>query len=216
MPVGFEDPREAQLQRAPRLIDGSIGKQLASWWLASANQRTRTPNFDIASTCKIGEVPGLLLVEAKAHEDELTHEAGGKLLRRKPSRSEKVEGAEDIRDPNHVRIGAAIEEARAGLQHMTSLPWNISRDTCYQMSNRFAWAWKLTQLGIPVVLVYLGFLRAVDMSKPFANDAAWECLVKAQSQALFPPQVWGQQWGAGVNTLVPLIRSMELRNELWA
>jgi len=216
MPVGFKDPREAQLHRAPRLIDGSISKHLSLWWLASADQGTRTPNFDIASTCKIDGVPGLLLVEAKAHEDELIREAGGKLLRRKPSRSEKVEGAEDAPDPNHAQIGTAIEEARVGLQDMTSLPWSISRDTCYQMSNRFAWAWKLTQLGIPVVLVYLGFLRATDMGKPFANDAAWESLVKAQSQTLFPSQVWGQQWGAGVNTLVPLIRSMELHNELWA
>lgn len=216
MPVGFEDPREAQLNRAPRLIDRSIGEQLTSWWLASPNHRTRTPNFDIASTCKIDGVPGLLLVEAKAHEDELLHKAGGKLIRQRPSRSEKIEVDKDIPDPNHMRIGAAIEEARVGLQQMTSLTWNISRDNCYQMSNRFAWAWKLTQLYIPVVLVYLGFLRAVDMSKPFPNDAAWEGHVKAQSQTLFPPQVWGRQWGTGVSTLVPLIRSMELRNELWA
>lgn len=216
MPVGFEDPREAQLHRAPRLLNRSVSVRLESWWLASANQKTRTPNFDIASTCKVDGVPGLLLVEAKAHEDELLHEASGKLLRRNRRRSEKVEGDGDIPDPNHVRIGAAIEEARAGLEQMTSLPWSISRDTCYQMSNRFAWAWKLTQLGIPVVLVYLGFLRAADMSKPFDDDAAWERLVKAQSQALFPPQVWGQRWGAGANTLVPLIRSMELHNELWA
>ena len=32
------------------------------------------------------------------------------------------------------------------------------------MSNRFAWAWKLADLGVPVVLVYLGFFRALFMT----------------------------------------------------
>ena len=38
------------------------------------------------------------------------------------------------------------------------------------MSNRFAWAWKLASSSVPVVLIYLGFLRADEMrdkGKPF-------------------------------------------------
>lgn len=31
------------------------------------------------------------------------------------------------------------------------------------MSNRFAWAWKLATMEVPVVLVYLGFLNATEM-----------------------------------------------------
>ena len=217
--MAFEDSREAQLHQAPRLVDRSIGKQLKSWWLASASQRTSTPNFDIASTCKIDGVPGLLLVEAKAHDYELLKEACGKSLRQKQSRGTRAEETEEGTDPNHVQIGSAIDEARVGLEQMTSLPWKISRDICYQMSNRFAWAWKLTQLGKPVVLVYLGFLRASGMKSKerlFADPAAWERLVKEQSEQLFPSQVWGRQWGEGTKTLIPLIRSMELANELWA
>ena len=54
------------------------------------------------------------------------------------------------------------------------------------MANRFAWSWKLTELGYPVILVYLGFLRAEEMQKggeqePFDNHAHWECLVKAHT-----------------------------------
>lgn len=43
------------------------------------------------------------------------------------------------------------------------LPWAISRDSRYQKSNRFAWACKLAGLGLPVVLMYLGFVRADEM-----------------------------------------------------
>jgi hypothetical protein len=65
----------------------------------------------------------------------------------------------------------------------------ISRDSHYQMSNRFAWSWKLAEYGIPVVLVYLGFLNAsemVDRGDPFANQDSWESLVMAHSSPLFP------------------------------
>jgi hypothetical protein len=81
------------------------------------------------------------------------------------------------------------------------------------MSNRFAWAWKLTELGIPVVLVYLGFLKADEMrgrGKPFADAADWEHLVKEHSQPLFPPEIWGRQWTCGRRPLIPLIRSIDL------
>ena len=66
------------------------------------------------------------------------------------------------------------------------------------MANRFAWSWKLTQLGYPVILVYLGFLGAEEMRKegeqtPFASHAEWEGLVKAHSEPLFPAEVWDRQ-----------------------
>jgi hypothetical protein len=38
------------------------------------------------------------------------------------------------------------------------LTWALSRDRCYQMSNRFALAYRLAELGILVVLICLGFL----------------------------------------------------------
>ncbi len=33
----------------------------------------------------------------------------------------------------------------------------------YQLCNRVAWAWKLADLGVPGVLVFLGFLNATEM-----------------------------------------------------
>jgi len=41
--------------------------------------------------------------------------------------------------------------------------WQLSRDSLYQLANRFAWAWKIASLGVPVALVYLGFIAADQM-----------------------------------------------------
>lgn len=71
----------------------------------------------------------------------------------------------------------------------------------------------MTQLGIPVVLVYLGFLKADEMhdrGKPLAAATDWERLVKDHSQRLFPAEVWGRRWMCGGHAFMPLIRSIEL------
>jgi hypothetical protein len=205
MPEGFDDLEEAQLHKAPRFLTRALSTQLGEWWLPAARQDAMTPNFDIASTCMIDGVPGLLLVEAKAHELELAKESAG----RKVTEHDSVE-----RKESHATIGAAIESARSGLEAATRLEWRISRDSHYQMSNRFAWSWKLTELGIPVVLVYLGFLKADDMSKsgelPFPDAASWETLVKAHSASLFPEEVWRQKWSVNGVPLIPLIRSLDV------
>jgi hypothetical protein len=201
MPQGFIDVEEAQLDKAPRLLDARVRQSLRSWWLAPASYGARTPNFDIASTCTIEGRHGLLLVEAKAHVEELNKEASGRRLDSKSSEDRRL---------SHETIGAAIAAANAGLERATSLPWKIARDSHYQMSNRFAWAWKLTDLGIPVMLVYLGFLGATEMAdqgRPFANHADWERLVVSHSKSLFPSQVWGQRWESSGQALIPLIRS---------
>ena len=164
-----------------------------------------TPNFDIASTCTIDGSAGLLLVEAKAHETELKKEAAGRRVAEDDSKERKE---------SHGTIGAAIESARMGLEAATRLKWKISRDSHYQMSNRFAWGWKLAERGIPVVLVYLGFLKANDMSKPgevpFADTGAWEALVRSHSATLFPEQVWGRRWSVNSVPFIPLIRSLDV------
>jgi hypothetical protein len=207
MPDGFANTEECQLDKAPRLLPEALCKLLGEWWLPASGQADRTPNFDIASTCTIGGTPGLLLIEAKAHARELVNEIGGRRLKADASAERKA---------SHITIGAAIDSARIGLEEATRLPWQISIANHYQMSNRFAWAWKLTGLGKPVVLVYLGFVLANDMSKPgevpFADKAAWEAAVMAHSAPLFPSEVWGRRWSANGLPLIPLIRSLEV---LW-
>ncbi len=203
MPQGFDHPEEAQLHRAPRLLDPAVSELLRLWWLADASRHAKSPNFDIASTCTIDGKRGLLLVVAKAHEEELNKEAAGRFIDADSTPDRRV---------SHEMIGVAIAEACAGLERATSLPCKITRDSHYQMANRFAWAWKLTQLGIPVVLVYLGFLNAdemVDKGRPFASHQDWENLVKAHSETLISVAMWNQRWDCDGQALVPLIRTIQ-------
>lgn len=204
MPDGFANLEECQLDKAPRLLPDSVRSLLGKWWLPSNRQNARTPNFDIASTCMVGGAPGLLLIEAKAHALELINEIGGRRL--------KADASE--RKASHITIGAAIDSARIGLAAATGLSWGISRDSHYQMSNRFAWAWKLTELGVPVVLIYLGFIRAYDMSKPgeipFADAGAWDAAVMSHSAPLFPAVVWDHRRPVPGLPFIPLIRSLDL------
>lgn len=63
---------------------------------------------------------------------------------------------------HHDKIGNAISEASGALSHFCE-PIAVSRDHHYQLSNRIAYTWKLASLGIPTILLYLGF----------TNDPAW-------------------------------------------
>jgi hypothetical protein len=204
MPDGFNDVGEAQLRAASRLLPDGIRSALASWWLAVPSPKGTTPNWDIACTCRIGDERGLLLIEAKAHHGELQKEECGKALTFPVS-------ANSMR--NHVRIGSCLDEANIALASETGRPWALSRDHHYQMSNRFAWAWKLTELAVPVVLVYLGFLGCDDMAKDsavIATEAEWERLVTAHSASIAPPEVWHQAWRLHGRAVVPLIRSLSV------
>ncbi len=203
MPEGFEVREEAQLHQAPRLLDVDICRRLGEWWLPAERQDARTPNFDIASTCRIEGATGLLLIEAKAHAEELKNEEAGRGL---------TKDASDDRKASHGTIDRALLAACRGLCDATSLTWQISRDTHYQMSNRFAWSWKLTELGIPVVLIYLGFLKAVEMADRgalFADHAEWESLVREHCAPLFPIDVWNQRWSVKGVPFIPLIKSVD-------
>ena len=203
MPGGFEDLEEARLHKRSPLLDYAISKELAAWWLPAGRQEARTPNFDIASTCTIDGTAGILLIEAKAHDEELKKEAVGK---------RHDVGASAASKTSHESIGKAIMEAQQGLSDATAVTWHISRDCHYQMSNRFAWSWKLAQCGIPVVLVYLGFLNAdemADQGMAFDDHGTWEALVRAHSAPLFPSTIWSQRWSVHHTPLIPLIRSLD-------
>jgi hypothetical protein len=59
-----------------------MGRELLAWWLGPARSSGTTPTIDIASTCTVGGRRGLLLIEAKAHDNEL--ERAGKPLKPSP------------------------------------------------------------------------------------------------------------------------------------
>lgn len=203
MPQGFVNRKEAQLGKSDILIDSITGKTLIDWWLA-VPKGARVPNWDIASTCTIEGKPGLLLIEAKAHDEELNREKTGKKREHNETRGQRQ---------NREQIHNRMQESSAGFTNSTQLEWALSIEYHYQMSNRFAWAWKLTELEIPVILVYLGFLNATEMSDrgvPFSNHKAWAQLVTSHSEPLFPNEVWNQRWTLHGQAYIPLIKSIEL------
>ena len=201
MPKGFDQVEEAQLHQAPRLLRPQDCEVLGDWWLAEPSDDSRTPNWDIVTTCTVDQHKGLLLVEAKAHTQEL-------------KAKDRVKGSR----LNCEGIAKCIEGANVGLEKQTGLGWALSHKHCYQISNRFAWSWKLTELGYPVILVYLGFLGATEMRKgkeqnPFNSHAEWEDLVKAHSEPLFPQKVWNRQWEIHGQPFVPRICSINIGHD---
>lgn len=205
MPQGFEQTAEATLPEAERLLQADVRLELKRWWLAVASNTTRTPNWDVACTCTIEGKAGIVLIEAKARDKELIKEETGRKNLEAP-----VSGSARR---NLLRIEWAIRDASVALAEDTGLPWALSRDWNYQMSNRFAWAWKLASLGIPVVLVYLGLLNASEMcdqGNPLVDAADWRNVVKHHSKTLFPSDVWDQRWLCGGEPFIPLIRSLDV------
>ena len=61
---------EARLDKDPGFVTPEMQVRLRDWWLADQRNDPKTPTWDLASTCRVGRTPGLLLVEAKAHSKE--------------------------------------------------------------------------------------------------------------------------------------------------
>lgn len=190
----------AILKKPNALLPSEMHKAMTNWWLAVHRGKMTTPNWDIASTCTIIGKPGLVLVEAKAHKNEL--DWAGKSLKNDASQGSVK---------NHSRIGEVISEASAELLRITNGSWGLSRDSRYQLANRFAWSWKLASLGIPIILVYLGFLDAQDMGKNrelFTCDEDWERAVREYGEGVVDNNCWGQWLNVGGTPFIPLIRTL--------
>jgi len=177
MPRGLHDHTEAELKNfLSDHFNLNLGQEIANWWLAFTQYRT--PKWDLVSTCIIDGNRGILLVEVKAHCGELNEESHGKRLNKKKASEDTIR--------NHIKIGEAINEAKEAIN--ISFPKvSISRDNCYQLSNRVAHAWWLACHDIPVVLMYLGFLDAEDMNYGgrviFRTHEEWEtCFLNHSSQ----------------------------------
>lgn len=175
-------------------------RELMEWWLEVAGPTSWTPLWDVAGTCSIEGRDGLILVEAKAHSNELS--TSGK---QKP-RSENGR-------KNHERIGSAIAQANVELRRAAGGSWALSRDNRYQLSNRFAWSWKLASLGVPVILIYLGFLRAREMmpdGAPFRTEDDWEATLRGYARGVCDDTCWGMRVDVNGTPLRALIRAIDV------
>ena len=191
---------EARIDRDDGLVAATVRRELAEWWLEVIGSTSRTPQWDVAATCSIEGRDGLILVEAKAHSSELSTDG-----KRNPG--------SDNGWKNHDRIELAIAQANVGLQLAAGGSWALSRDKCYQLSNRFAWSWKLASLGVPVILVYLGFLSAKEMAPngvPFRSEDDWETTLRGHARGVSDDACWGRRVEVNGMPLWPLIRAIDV------
>ena len=195
-PCGKPDVREAQLDK--QLKDGAVllscamRREMSDWWLVN---EAKTATWDLAGTCTISGTKGLLLVEGKAHSRELNK-----------NDSCGAEGA------NRTQIDRAVEEANAGLRKLTSGEWALSTRHHYQLSNRFAWSWKLAMLKVPVVLLYLGFLSARDMQDDgdlFQSENDWRHTLLDYCRGVVDESCWESTLDVKGVPLMPMIRVFE-------
>ena len=202
MPRGAGEPEEARLERfGPAWQpDSAVWRQIEDWWLCH-KRGANTPNWDIAAGCEIDGSPGLVLVEAKANWPELG--VGGK---------PQAAGASANSHANHQRIGEAIAQANAGWRAFDPRV-SISRDSHYQLANRLAFTWKLASLGVPVVLLYLGFTGDVGLGPslpPFVDDADWHTAFDAYSADAIPSELFERRLEVGSTPLWLLSRSRSI------
>ncbi len=177
-PMGYCHPEEACLEDCgARFLSGiDCWGELAGWWLLH-RRGANTPNWDLVVACNFAGKPGLALVEAKAHESELDWTA--KRIRESAS----VNSVE-----NHEHIGQAIAEAASALDRIVA-GVRISRDSHYQLANRVAYSWKLASMGVPVLLVYLGFTGdngIADVGPPLRDHAHWESVMRSYMEGVLP------------------------------
>lgn len=201
-PSSYAQPKEARLDSFGPLVlpNHSAWPQLSSWWLKHT-KGANTPNWDLVVSCDIDGTPGLILVEAKANVPELG--VVGKPLSKRASRASHE---------NHQHIRSAIIEARENLSKL--LPTiSIDRDKHYQLSNRIAFCWRLASLGIPVILIYLGFtgdegIRYVG--EPFADDEHWQRTFTSYLEKVCPPSAISSSIDVGPASFWILSRSRKV------
>jgi len=196
-PQGYKASNEVRLGDASPLLDDNRRKALIKWWLDIEKDTSRqTPNWDFACSALIHDEPGLILIEAKAHMDELIHTDPCK--------------AEDEKSRDAIKL--AIEWTNKQLNGLKLGRFAMDIHTHYQISNRFAWSWKLASLGVPVVLIYLGFLHTTEMKKRILESHDdWVKIMRDYSKDLVPEQVWGGKLQTEKKAVYPLICSMNIQ-----
>jgi hypothetical protein len=145
--------------------------RLTGWW-----PQVMPPQWDLISTCRVDGQPGLLLTEAKAHEGECSTAA-----------KELEPGASPESKRNHRQIRRCLREAQDSLNRVFDGPFRLSTDSHYQLANRVAYLWKLASLGIPTVLLYLGFTGDTYFERDYLRNADhWQRVMGAYMQDVVP------------------------------
>ena len=87
---------------------------------------------------------------------------------------------------NHAHIAGALQEANRGLRALLGNDVSLRIDSHYQLANRLAWAWKLADCGVPVVLLYLGFTGDTYFNDHFKDGDHWQRAMGAYMNGVVP------------------------------
>lgn len=176
------DHRESVLTGSEDTFLTSFQKSdLLKWWLIHQHG-AKLPTWDLVVQAKAANgAPALVLFEAKAHICELSDAGKTEGKRKQPDEQSRTH-------ENHEKIASAIKEASDALAK--TLPSiNLTHTKSYQFANRIAFAWKLASMGIPVALVYLGFVGDETISTKSDNlsaSADWHNAFEAHVKDHFP------------------------------
>lgn len=143
-------------------------------------------------------------MEAKAHEGEF--DWNGKRLSENCSKNSLE---------NHEQIGLAIKEASGSLDSVIK-GVKISRGSHYQLANRIAYSWKLASMGIPVLLVYLGFTGdkgIADIGQPFRGSEHWKADMGKYTRGILPQGFFDRWLPCDQSQMCMIVRSKRV-NEL--
>lgn len=181
------------------LVDSALRRKLIKWWLDIDKETNRQiPNWDFACDAIINGKKGLMLVEAKSYREELIHHDPWTVV------SEHSKHA----------ISTAIMEANDDLNKIHK-GFNLNWVSHYQLSNRFAWSWKLASEGIPVVLIYMGFLNCEEMTAEgrsiLRTKEDWSKLFRDDLNHVIPYSIWNKPIKVGIASFFPILATGQLQ-----
>jgi hypothetical protein len=175
-PVSHAEAGEWDLRRFCRECSplGADLSRLDDWWVG---EQYTGPTWDLLAECTITGEPGFLLVEAKAHESEL--QSSGKL---------QSEAASAQSNENHGRMTESLARTEMWFRAKVGTDSNISAASHYQLANRLSAAEALASCGVPVILMYLGFVGDTYFkSDYFRDDAHWQEAMRGYTAGVVPP-----------------------------
>lgn len=148
------------------------GDPFQKWWTPYGG---KPPTYDLL--CTFGPVgyEGIICVEAKAWEGEL-----------KEPRPKRSSSNPERRAANSRCIHCRIVDALSAIwgEHHPAPDWDGDR---YQLYNRLAWGHRLAELGVDVVIMYLGFADDQCWPKHAIEGDKWRGIVRCFADGVLPP-----------------------------
>jgi hypothetical protein len=198
-----EEKQELEIEEYLNRFGHASGVSLdPKWWFPYKTLRNKRPTWDLLCHILVDNVPGLLLVEAKAHVVELSEQDH----KSAPLPNSPASVAND----KSIRL--RICETNRLLSGVCRAEFNLSADSHYQLANRIAYLAKLASHGVPTILVYLGWLKSPDWTEDFLRDHAhWQEVMQNYMAGIVPPEFPNRVFRfANGGSMQMLIRSMNI------